>query len=593
MKHKFINRVLSLLLALVCVMGVLPLSAFAAEGLSSAPGSITQRSSDYMKIGGRSVRYQAASSVINNVGLPYVFDEQVDVPGFGSTRALCAYQEGTLGPGANGQKWNFKEEVNSASLRVLLTYVYAFTYDDFTDTGNAAGLGHWTEYWSDIWFLVAQAGSWLYEHGVILDVNSNREGFIEQMAEEFVAAMKLYHRTYGQSSWIKDWDAINTHSIIDSNDGGKTGASAYDYIATGVNLVLAHPEYFHDYHLWIYEWDKSQPWKLAGQSGVPMQRLLVAVPDPDPKNDTVRLTIKKLEAGSNKPIPGVTFKIESADGSGDFSVTRETGEDGTITLTSEADGLSAGQYTITEEDVPEGYVAQTASQTVTVMPNNSISNTFTFYNEPNQKEGDGSIRKVDSDNPTVGIPGAVIRITSVKLDDGGSYFGEFVTKDGGYILKEDLDFSKLPKGSYLAEEITPPEGFILNSDVSKVKQPFVWDGEHDVSLVFENSAKVKIQLKKLYEGNATGKIPDKHFNRLLVEYDTEQNALEQEAAELKEGITAQAEDGMKAQRFVSLVRRYGNDNPGAKSQGMKQLMAGGGVVLVGMKLVPLLANLFS
>ncbi len=28
-------------------------------------------------------------------------------------------------------------------------------------------------------------------------------------------------------------------------------------------------------------------------------------------------------------------------------------------------------------------------------------------------------------------------------------------------------------------------------------------------------------IKKLYEGNATGKIPDKHFNRLLVEYDTE------------------------------------------------------------------------
>ena len=63
-------------------------------------------------------------------------------------------------------------------------------------------------------------------------------------------------------------------------------------------------------------------------------------------------------------------------------------------------------------------------------------------------------------------------------------------------------------------------------------------------------------IRKLYEGNATGKIPDKHFNRLLVEYDTEQNALEQEAAELKEGITAQAEDGMRAQRFVSLVRRY-------------------------------------
>ena len=503
MKKNIIKRAVSLLLALVCVMGVLPLSAFAATGLSSAPASITQKSSAYMTIGGRSVRYQAASSAINSVGLPYVFDEQVSVPGLDAPlRALCAYQKGTLGPGANGQKWNFHSEVDNASLKVLLTYIYSHTYGDFTDAGNARGLEHWNNYWSDIWFLVAQAGSWLYEHGVILDVTSNREGYIEQMAEEFVAAMKLYHRTYGQSSFIKDWDAINTHSIIDSSDGGKTGNSAYDYIATGVNLVLDHPEYFHDYHLWIYEWDKSQPWKLAGQSGVPMQRLLVAVPDDKPAEDTVSLTVKKLEAGTNKPIPGVTFKVESADGSGDFSITRETGADGSLTLTSEADGLSADQYTITEVAAPEGYEAQTESQTVTVLPNSSVSNTFTFYNTTTTKDGDGSIRKVDADNPTVGIPGAVIRITSVKLDDGGSFVSEYTTGDGGYISKADLDFSQLPTGSYVAEEITPPEGFILSSDVSKVKQPFVWDGEHDISLIFENSAKVKVQLRKVDESNS-------------------------------------------------------------------------------------------
>ena len=498
MKQKTINRIVSLLLVLVCVLGVLPLSAFAAEQ-ASAPGSITQKSSDYMKINGKSVRYKAASSAINNVGLPYVFNEQVTVPGYGDVRALCAYQKGTLGPAANGQRWNYKEEVNSASLRVLLTYIYSHTYGDFTDAGNAVALGSWTQYWSDIWFLVAQAGSWLYEHGAILDVNSNREGFIEQMAEEFVAAMKLYHDTYGQSSWIKDWSKIGTHSIIDSADGGKTGYSAYDYIATGVNLVLDHPEYFHKYRLWTYEWDKSQPWMLAGQSGVPMQHLLIAVPDKGYEETGVELTVKKLEAGTNKPLSGVTFSIESADGSGDFSVTRTTGADGTLTLT-DADGLTAGQYLITEEAVPEGYIAQTESQLVTVLPNNSAANTFTFYNATTTTDGDGSIRKVNADDPTEGIPGAVIRITSVKLDDGGSFFGEYITKDGGYISKEDLDFSRLPTGSYLAEEITPPEGFILSSDVAKVKQPFVWDGKTDVSLVFENSAKVKVQLKKVDEG---------------------------------------------------------------------------------------------
>ena len=44
---------------------------------------------------------------------------------------------------------------------------------------------------------------------------------------------------------------------------------------------------------------------------------------------------------------------------------------------------------------------------------------------------------------------------------------------------------------------------------------------------------------------------------------------------------------------INLLEGYGNDNPGAKSQGIKQLMAGGGVVLIGVKLIPLLSGLFG
>ena len=44
---------------------------------------------------------------------------------------------------------------------------------------------------------------------------------------------------------------------------------------------------------------------------------------------------------------------------------------------------------------------------------------------------------------------------------------------------------------------------------------------------------------------------------------------------------------------INLLEGYGNDNPGAKSQGMKQLMSGGGVALIGMVLVPLLSGLFG
>ena len=44
---------------------------------------------------------------------------------------------------------------------------------------------------------------------------------------------------------------------------------------------------------------------------------------------------------------------------------------------------------------------------------------------------------------------------------------------------------------------------------------------------------------------------------------------------------------------VNLLEGYGGDNPSAKSQGMKQLVAGGGVALIGITLVPQLANLFD
>ena len=44
---------------------------------------------------------------------------------------------------------------------------------------------------------------------------------------------------------------------------------------------------------------------------------------------------------------------------------------------------------------------------------------------------------------------------------------------------------------------------------------------------------------------------------------------------------------------INLMEGYGNDNPGAKSQGIKQLMAGGGVILIGVQLVPKLSGLFT
>lgn len=63
-------------------------------------------------------------------------------------------------------------------------------------------------------------------------------------------------------------------------------------------------------------------------------------------------------------------------------------------------------------------------------------------------------------------------------------------------------------------------------------------------------------VKKLYEGNATGKIPDKHFTRLLAEYDEEQTQIEADLSKWQTQIDTWKADSLKTDRFLELVKRY-------------------------------------
>ena len=51
--------------------------------------------------------------------------------------------------------------------------------------------------------------------------------------------------------------------------------------------------------------------------------------------------------------------------------------------------------------------------------------------------------------------------------------------------------------------------------------------------------------------------------------------------------------GVAVWGIINLLEGYGNDNPGAKSQGIKQLMAGGGIVIIAQTVIPQLSTLFS
>lgn len=51
--------------------------------------------------------------------------------------------------------------------------------------------------------------------------------------------------------------------------------------------------------------------------------------------------------------------------------------------------------------------------------------------------------------------------------------------------------------------------------------------------------------------------------------------------------------GLGVWGIVNLLEGYGNDNPGAKSQGIKQLMAGCGIAIVALTVIPQLSTLFG
>ena len=44
---------------------------------------------------------------------------------------------------------------------------------------------------------------------------------------------------------------------------------------------------------------------------------------------------------------------------------------------------------------------------------------------------------------------------------------------------------------------------------------------------------------------------------------------------------------------INLLEGYGNDNAGSRSQGIKQLIAGGGIAFLGITLIPELAKVFG
>ena len=443
--HSLKNRVTAMLLALICVLGLLPTAALAA-------GADTIK---LERFGMSGVSYQSAS-----LGRCTMHQMYYGVAGKTSV-GFCGTKGGGMGTSLIGQTWGDPKPVTDPTVKMMMAYYYAHSLGIFTDKAHALGVDDiWDSGYS--WYMNAwvQAIVWRYKDGSLGDPST-------ACAEEL---MYVWNSLKGAS-----------YTSIDQTCDGTTFRDRAKYI-----LDLGKQDVWGDCDV------KEYSFTGAGSAAHPASTVQsVMIGSLTVTNEQYKLVVKKVDATNpTKGLAGARFHVESTNGS--FSKDIVTGTDGTYTFSP----LDAGTYAVTETAAPNGYEIDNAGPEYVVLPNNGSSTvTITFTDTPTVT-ATGKIRKVDADDPTRGLAGAVIKITGVD----NNFTGTYTTSAGGALT--DVPWDTMPIGSYVAEEVTPPNGYSLSKDTGKVRQEFYWDGKTDVSLVFENDAKVKIQLIKLNDANS-------------------------------------------------------------------------------------------
>lgn len=469
MRTKIGTRLLSLFLTAICVIGLIPTSAFAASS-ESMPSEITLKKSDYFLDTDGSKTYNSPSfdkplylHIINmNVG--------------GETKVgFCAEHGKQLGNTLIGKKWGNPEPVTNSFIKMMIGYYYCMTDAKYqTDAYKEKwGGALWTDQnmirYHNAWI---QALCWR-ALGQGAAIPSDAEGQKVAIAKElmYIANAKngtsysdIYTDKYGTTTFYQKGE-----KVLDNTDcWPDVDVTLYHYIGGNATSPDGKKHYTNDN----------------------TQAIMVATPK-EPTSEKYQIVVKKVDSSNpTKGLAGAEFSLEMV-GSDDpkFPMTGVTGQNGTLTFTN----LKAGTYQVTETKAPEDYqIDNPGPYTVTLPTNGQKTVTVTATDTP-ITIASGSIRKVDKDRPTMGLAGATIRITGI--DNNFKYEGQTVA--GGALT--DVPWDTMPVGSYVAEEIGAPEGYILPSPHEK--KEFYWDKKNEVKLVFENDSKVKVQLLKKDESN--------------------------------------------------------------------------------------------
>ena len=108
-----------------------------------------------------------------------------------------------------------------------------------------------------------------------------------------------------------------------------------------------------------------------------------------------------------------------------------------------------------------------------------------------------------------------------------------------YVLKNEAEFiERVHESSAIRQRETVKE---MRKKISKAEK---------------RQGELVAVVKKLLEANATGRIPDSHFDKMFTEYADEQDALERQITEWRKEIEAFESDGTRADKFIELVKKY-------------------------------------
>ena len=466
MRQKIGTRLLSLFLTAICVIGLIPTSAFAAPS-GSMPSEITLQKSDYFLDTDGSKTYNSPS-----FGEP-LYLHIINMNVGGKTKVgFCAEHGKQLGNTLIGKKWGNPEPVTNSFIKMMIGYYYCMTDAKYQTDAYKEKWGG--ELWTDQ-NLIRYHNAWIQALcwralGQGAAIPSDAEGQKAAIAKElmYIANAKngtsysdIYTDKYGTTTFYQKGE-----KVLDNTDcWPDVDVTLYHYIGGNATSPDGKKHYTNDN----------------------TQAIMVATPS-IPTAESYQIVVKKVDSSNpTKGLSGATFSLTMVGST--KTLTGVTGQDGTYTFKN----LKAGTYQVTETEAPEGYqIDNPGPYAVTLPTNGQKTVTVTALDTPITLAS-GSIRKVDKDRPTMGLAGATIRITGI--DNNFTYEGQ--TVEGGALT--DVPWDTMPVGSYVAEEIGAPEGYILPSPHEK--KEFYWDKKNEVKLVFENDSKVKVQLLKKDESN--------------------------------------------------------------------------------------------